>query len=63
MSELRRLFQYMRPYLGRLVAASILLALAAALMSAVFATLKPLANEVFNVEGAAAAAPGAPLSP
>ena len=62
MSELRRLFGYMRPYLGRLVAAGLLLGLAGLLMSAVFATLKPLANEVFHLENggpvvAAATAP------
>jgi len=60
MSELRRLFRYMRPYLGRLVLASVLLGLAALLMSAVFATLKPLADEVFQIESApSAAAPAA----
>jgi len=48
-SELRRLFGYMRPYLGRLVAASILLLIAGLLMSAVVSTLKPLANEVFRL--------------
>jgi len=49
--ELRRLFGYMRPYLGRLLAASLLLLLAGVLMSAVVWTLKPLANEVFRIGG------------
>ncbi len=49
MNELRRLFGYMRPHLGRLVTAGVLLGLAALLMSAVVATLKPLADEVFLV--------------
>ncbi|HZN55916.1 MAG TPA: ABC transporter ATP-binding protein [Candidatus Polarisedimenticolaceae bacterium] len=51
MIELRRLFGYMRPYLGRLLAASLLLLLAGVLMSAVVWTLKPLANEVFRIGG------------
>jgi subfamily B ATP-binding cassette protein MsbA len=60
MNELRRLFGYMRPHLGRLVLASLLLGLASLLMSAVVATLRPLANEVFQVETTeAAAAPAA----
>jgi subfamily B ATP-binding cassette protein MsbA len=61
MSELRRLFRYMRPYLGRLVLASLLLGFAGLLMTAVVATLRPLANEVFRVgsAGAATAAPPA----
>jgi len=63
MNELRRLFKYMRPYLGRLIAASLLLGLAALLMSAVFATMKPLANEVFQLGDApVASAPVAPKS-
>ncbi len=49
MGELRRLFGYMRRHLGRLVLAGVLLGLASLLMSAVVATLKPLANEVFRV--------------
>jgi subfamily B ATP-binding cassette protein MsbA len=60
MSELRRLFGYMRPYLGRLIAASIFLGLAAILMTGVLATLKPLANEVFHLgTESATPAPGA----
>jgi subfamily B ATP-binding cassette protein MsbA len=57
MNELRRLFGYMRPHLGRLVLASVLLGLAALLMTAVLATLKPLVNEVFHEGSVAAAAP------
>jgi subfamily B ATP-binding cassette protein MsbA len=56
MKELRRLFRYMRPYLGRLVLASLLLGMAGLLMTAVFATLKPLVNEVFSDGSAAASA-------
>jgi subfamily B ATP-binding cassette protein MsbA len=60
MNELRRLFGYMRPYLGRLILASLLLGVAGLLMTAVVATLRPLANEVFQVGSAGAA--GAPVS-
>ena len=59
MNELRRLFGYMRRHLGRLVLAGVLLGLASLLMSAVVATLKPLANEVFRV-GTTEAAPAVP---
>ncbi len=59
MNELRRLFRYMRPHLGRLVLAGVLLGLAALLMTAVLATLKPLVNEVFH-DGSAAVAAAAP---
>ena len=62
MSELRRLFGYMRPHLGRLLLASVLLGLAAVLLSAVFATLKPLADEVFGDPSASVSAP-APAAP
>jgi len=62
MRELRRLFRYMRPYLGRLILASLLLGLAAFLMSAVVATLKPLADEVFHVGTPAVTAPAAPAA-
>ncbi len=44
----------MRPHLGRLVAAFVMLGLAALLLSAVIATLNPLANEVFHIGGAGA---------
>jgi len=56
MNELRRVLRYVRPYLGRLIAASFLLGLAGLLMSAVLATLQPLADEVFHVGGATATA-------
>jgi subfamily B ATP-binding cassette protein MsbA len=60
MNEIRRLFGYMRPYLGRLILASLLLGLAGLLMTAVVATLRPLANEVFQVGTAAVAGAPAP---
>jgi subfamily B ATP-binding cassette protein MsbA len=65
MNELRRLFGYMRPQLGRLLLASLFLGLAGLLMSGVVATLKPLADEVFQVgrPGVVAAAPAAPERP
>jgi subfamily B ATP-binding cassette protein MsbA len=60
MSELRRLFGYMRPYLGRFILGSVFLALAGALMVASFAMIRPLANEVFGLAGdAVRAAPAA----
>jgi ATP-binding cassette, subfamily B, bacterial MsbA len=66
MKELRRLFRYMRPYLGRIAAAAVLLGLAGALMSAVFLTLQPLVDEVFVGASHAttvAAAPAAERTP
>src|SRR5262245_24908322 len=60
MNELRRIFGYMKPHLGRLLLASVLLGLASLLMSAVVATLKPLADEVFQVGAPAAVAAPAP---
>ena len=62
MRELRRLFGYMRPYLGRIAGAAVLLGIAGALMSAVFLTLQPLVDEVF-VAGMHAAAPQASEAP
>src|SRR5262245_56264550 len=47
MSELGRIFGYMRPYLGRIVGAAVLLGIAGALMSAVLLTLQPIVDEVF----------------
>ena len=44
--ELRRILGYMRPYLGQMLAAAIMLAVAGAMMSMVVATLKPLVNQV-----------------
>ena len=63
MSELRRLLSYMRPYLGRALVGFLCLSLAAALMGAVLATIKPLANEVFGLAGAAPAPVAAPVAP
>lgn len=59
MSELRRIFGYMRPYLARLLVAAVFLALAGALMSAALAVLKPLADQVLNPGAAVAASGGA----
>ena len=45
-TELRRILGYMRPYLGQMLAASVMLAVAGAMMSLVVATLEPMVNEV-----------------
>jgi ATP-binding cassette, subfamily B, bacterial MsbA len=50
-NELRRLYRYMRPHLGRLIVASILLALAGLLFTAIVGMMRPLANEVFRIGG------------
>lgn len=65
MSELRRLFGYVRPHLGRMVLAAVLLAVAGALMSAMVGTIKPLVNQVLLPSSPAAAAPqvSAPVTP
>ncbi len=65
MSELRRLFGYVRPHLGRMVLAAVLLAVAGALMSAMVGTIKPLVNTVLLPASPAAAAPqvSAPATP
>ncbi|HEX6850575.1 MAG TPA: ABC transporter transmembrane domain-containing protein [Candidatus Polarisedimenticolaceae bacterium] len=60
MKELRRIFGYMRPYLGRFILASVFLLLAGALMTAVIGTLKPLSNEVLKLGEPAAAVSTAP---
>lgn len=62
MNELRRLFGYMRPYLGRIIAAGVLLGLAGALMSGVFLTLQPLVDQVFVGASQPAAAVAAPVA-
>ena len=64
MNELRRLFGYMRPYLGRMALAAVLLGLAGALMSAVFLTLQPLVDQVFApaVHAGASSSPPAPAA-
>ncbi|HET9299811.1 MAG TPA: ABC transporter ATP-binding protein, partial [Candidatus Polarisedimenticolaceae bacterium] len=63
MSELRRLFGYVRPHLGRMVLAAVLLAVAGALMSAMVGTIKPLVNEVLLPSSPAAAPPHASPPP
>jgi subfamily B ATP-binding cassette protein MsbA len=45
-TEFKRLLNYMRPYLGQMAAASVMLAFAGAMMTLVVATLKPMVNEV-----------------
>jgi subfamily B ATP-binding cassette protein MsbA len=45
-TELKRLLRYMRPYLGQMAAASVMLAVAGAMMTLVVATLEPMVNEV-----------------
>jgi subfamily B ATP-binding cassette protein MsbA len=45
-TELKRLLGYMRPYLGQMAAASVMLAIAGAMMTLVVATLEPMVNEV-----------------
>jgi len=55
MHLLRRLLGYFKPYLGQMAVASILLAAAGGLMSAVIAALKPLTDQVLGgVTGATA---------
>lgn len=46
MQVLMRIAGYLKPYLGRMLAAVVMLAVAGALMAAVVATMKPLINEV-----------------
>ena len=46
MGSLRRLVGYVRPYLGMLLAAFLLLFISGALMGAVVSTIKPLINDV-----------------
>jgi subfamily B ATP-binding cassette protein MsbA len=46
MRVLWRIVGYLKPYLGRMVAAALMLALSGILMAAVVATMKPLINEV-----------------
>jgi subfamily B ATP-binding cassette protein MsbA len=45
-TELKRIVAYMRPYLGQMMAAAVMLALAGAMMTLVVATLEPMVNEV-----------------
>ena len=46
MAVLRRLAGYVRPYLGRIAAAAVMLTVSGALMGAAVATVKPLVNDV-----------------
>ena len=46
MRDLVRLSRYLKPYLGRMVLAALLLAISGALMAAVVSTMKPLVNHV-----------------
>ncbi|MCW8985693.1 MAG: ABC transporter ATP-binding protein/permease [Thermoanaerobaculales bacterium] len=56
MNELRRIVGYMRPYLGQMAAASVMLAIAGAMMTLVVATLEPMVNEVLLTRPAQEAA-------
>ena len=56
MRVLLRLLGYMRPYLGRMLAASLLLGISGALMAAVISTVKPLINQVLLGKSAEPAA-------
>jgi subfamily B ATP-binding cassette protein MsbA len=53
----------MRPYLGQMIAASIMLAVAGAMMTLVVATLKPLVNEVLLAQPAKTTSAAADDSP
>jgi len=55
-ASLKRLLGYMRPYLGQMIAAAIMLAIAGALMSLAVATLKPIVNDVLLATPASTAA-------
>jgi subfamily B ATP-binding cassette protein MsbA len=48
MTALRRLIGYLRPYLGQMVLAVVLLTISGAMMSVVVATVKPLVNRVLT---------------
>jgi subfamily B ATP-binding cassette protein MsbA len=56
-TELKRILGYMRPYLGQMVAASVMLAVAGAMMSLVVATLEPMVNQVLLVQSVDADTP------
>ena len=55
MTELKRLLGYLRPYIGQMAAAAVMLAVAGAMMTLVVATLKPIVNEVLLAKPAAVA--------
>ncbi len=63
MRTLTRLLGYLRPYFGRLVLATLLLAVSGALMGAVVSAVKPLVNEMLLRQPAPAAAAQIPGSP
>jgi hypothetical protein len=46
MRDLWRLLGYLKPYVGRMTLAAVLLAMSGALMAAVVSTVKPLVNQV-----------------
>jgi subfamily B ATP-binding cassette protein MsbA len=48
MAAVRRLLGYLKPYLGRMILATMLLTTSGALMSVVVATVKPLVNQVLT---------------
>jgi subfamily B ATP-binding cassette protein MsbA len=57
-----RLVAYVRPYLGRITAAAVMLTVSGALMGAAVSTVKPLVNEVL-LGRSAASAPDEPAAP
>ena len=63
MIELRRLVAYMRPYLGQMLVASLMLAVSGAMMSIVVATLNPLVNQVILTRPATATDPSSSDEP
>jgi subfamily B ATP-binding cassette protein MsbA len=64
MGTLTRVLGYLRPYLGSMIAAMVMLALSGALMGAVVSTVKPLVNDVLlQREVVAAAQPEASVGP
>jgi subfamily B ATP-binding cassette protein MsbA len=61
--ELKRFLGYAKPYLGQMIAAAVMMAIAGALMSAVVATLNPLVNEVLLAKAPVVEHPRAPDKP
>ncbi|MBD3855799.1 MAG: hypothetical protein IFK92_04570 [Acidobacteria bacterium] len=57
MTELKRIFGYMRPYLGQMMAAAVMLAIAGAMMTLVVATLEPMVNDLLLSRPAQEATP------
>jgi len=62
-TELKRFVGYMRPYLGQMIAAAVMMAIAGALMSLVVATLNPLVNEVLLARQPEVASPASTDEP